>query len=370
MPNKRIFITGGHVTPALAVIGEIKKQNKPWEIIFIGRKTALEGERAISEEYRLMREAGIRFLPLYTGRILRTVTGRGLLSVLKVPLGFVMALGYVLYYRPQVVLTFGGYVSAPVALAAGLMGIPVIVHEQTSELGFANKLISRFSKKILASNPELLKKLPPGKSVYTGLPVRDNLFRPPKEPTFKYDRRFPLIYITGGTTGALSLNDLIFPLIPQLCERFMIVHQTGRQSFGKALMLAESLTEKTRLHYLAAPYFDSPDVAWLYGKALVVIGRAGANTTAEIALLGKTAVLVPLPWSAGHEQQENADRLVRAGSAVVVDQNKIDSKKFSEVLKKFFEKRAGYELRAKDLAGTLLRDGAARVVGEIEEFLA
>lgn len=363
------MITGGHVTPAIAVIEAIKKRKLPWEIVFIGRRNALEGSAEDSEEYRLVTGYGVKFLPLSSGRLLRTLTLTGIMSLFKIPWGFIQAWSYVSNENPDLILSFGGYLALPVALAAAFFRVPVVTHEQTGDFGLANKIIGLISKKILVSNLTLLANLPTGKGVFTGLPVREELFSPPKSPSFDFDKNIPLIYITGGATGAKSLNELIFPIVPELVKKFMLVHQVGGISLVKALELKRTLGE-TGKRFFVAKYFDTEDISWIYHQAVLVIGRSGANTTAELSMLSKPAVLIPLPWSAGGEQKENALVLARAGSAVVVDQNKTNSSELLKTIEEMLAKIKNYQSSASEFSKNQIRDGAARVVNELIQLLS
>lgn len=361
----KIFITGGHISPALAVVEEIRRQNKPWTIIFIGRKYVFEGSRELSEEYRLITGQGIKFIALTTGRLQRSMSLQGLLSLLRVPIGLAQSLVLISRFRPKLILSFGGYIALPVAWAGWFLGIPVLTHEQTRAVGLTNSLIARICRRILVSSPELLDRLPKDKTVVTGLLLRKSLFQPPTKPSFPCDNRLPLIYVTGGTTGAKSLNELLFPLIPKLTRHYMLVHQTGGPSLARAREIQAALPAAFRSHYQPANYFDVPDVAWAYQKAILVIGRSGANTVAEIAILGKVALLVPLPWSAGGEQQANAAWLEKAGSVMVVDQLNLDTRQLEKKLGRVLKNINTFENHAKNFAAELPHDGAARVVSQL-----
>src|SRR3989304_10101442 len=147
----KIFITGGHVTPPLAVIEEIVYRYPDWQIFFVGRKYAMEGDLTVSEEYRIIRELGLPFLPLVTGRLQRRFTRYTIPSLLKIPQGLLQAWLYVREHKPDVIVTFGGYVGLPVVLAGWLLRIPIISQDETRSVGLANRLVSLLSAKICLS---------------------------------------------------------------------------------------------------------------------------------------------------------------------------------------------------------------------------
>ena len=248
MKNKQtIFITGGHVTPAIALIDALQKNNTV-HIVFIGRTYTTEGSRTDSFEHQLIREKGIQFIPIVAGR-------HTFPSLFKIPIGFVQALMYCARYRPALIVSFGGYVALPVAIAGWLFRVPIITHEQTFVAGLANVIIARIAKRVCVTFPETLGSFPKEKSVYTGLPIRQELFTPPKQSPFpKEIDQYPLLYITGGGTGARSLNQLLFPVIPALLTTYSIIHQAGNAS----------LPEAQKIHhdrYIAAPYFPLSTVS-------------------------------------------------------------------------------------------------------------
>lgn len=360
MKHTSIVITGGHITPAMAVIDALKRNAS---IVFVGRKYAMEGSRTVSFEYRLITEKHIKFISLSTGRLQRRFTWQTIPSLLKFPVGLIQALICCLRERPSLVVSFGGYIALPTVLAAWLCRIPVITHEQTLVAGLANKIIARIAARVCVTFPETLSHFPKEKAVVTGLPIREALFTPSKKAPFSCDlMHYPLIYITGGGTGAQSLNRLLFPLLAELLKKYTIVHQVGDASLAEAQKIRNE-------RYIAASYFPLSTVSWILTHAALVFGRSGANTVTELAALGKVAILVPLPWSAGGEQKANAEWLAGHGGAVVLNQTELTPRvleqKITEVQKNimFFQKRADA------FAPEIPRDGTKRFVREIEHIL-
>lgn len=334
-----ICICGGHLTPALAVIEEIRRKKLPWNIVFIGRRHAFEGGVPAQEE-RLVRAFGVPFYALITGR------GRWFFKAL---FGFFQAIYVLLIHQPTAVLSFGGYVALPVVAAAWVIGIPVIIHEQTEDLGRTNSIAAYFARRILFARD-------------TGIPFRRALFHAPARPSFTIDADRPILYITGGSTGARSLNALVFPIVSDLVKTWTVVHQVGEADLEKA---------KSRSNrYVVAEYFDASDVSWIYRHAALVIGRAGANTTAEAAALGVPAIFIPLPWSAGGEQTKNAQRLEREGVAIVLAQHALTADKLLSSVRTMMGSITAYRKRAQLVARTYPRDAASVVVWEVERVIS
>lgn len=361
MKNKRtIALTGGHITPAIAVIEALPDDVS---VVCIGRKYAMEGSRSPSFEYRLMTKRGIRFIPITTGRLQRHMSWKTIPSLVKIPVGCIQSLWYCLRERPSLIVSFGGYVALPVAIAGWLCRIPVITHEQTRVTGLANRIIARIAKRVCVTFPETLPRLPKGKAVITGLPMREGLFTPPKKSPFVIDREhYPMIYVTGGGTGARSLNRLLFPILPELLKKYTIVHQVGDASLVEAQKIRSS-------RYIVASYFPLTIVSWIFAHAAFVIGRSGANTVMELAALGKVALLVPLPWSGGGEQQENAAWLAKNGGAVVLSQRELTPKVLEKKIGAAWRNITSLQQRADVFASKIPRDGTKRFVREIEHIL-
>ena len=147
---KKIFITGGHFAPAKAVIDKLSG----WEIFYLGRKYAMEDEKTEALEFREIKNA--HYLVITTGRLQRKFFvnwSQSVKALLKIPWGFIQSFFYLLKYRPDVILSFGGYVALPVVINAWFLDIPVITHEQTKSLGLANKIIALLAKKTLDKTP-------------------------------------------------------------------------------------------------------------------------------------------------------------------------------------------------------------------------
>ncbi len=366
--KKKIFITGGHITPAIAIIEELGTR-ADIDIVFIGRKYALEGDTLPSAEYELITAKHIRFLVITTGRLQRSFTGQTILSLLKIPVGFVQSFIYCLRERPALVVSFGGYIALPVAVAAWVLRIPVITHEQTLVAGLANKLIARVAQRVCVTFKETLEHFPKGKAVYTGLPLRIELFsRAPKAP-YDINDTYPLLYITGGATGAQSLNRLVFPVIAKLLKTFTVVHQVGSSSLKEAQNIHELLPIADQKRYIVKSYIPLSELSWILAHAKIVAGRSGANTVVELAALGKVAIFIPLPWSAGNEQYRNALWLAQHGAAMVVEQKTLTPQLFGDSIISLWKMYDREQKRASSFAKNIPRDGAKRFVHQIDSLL-
>ncbi len=302
----RILVTGGHLTPALALIDKLKNH----EIVFVGRKYALEHEQTLSLEYKEITKRNIKFIDLTTGRINRSVSLRDFLSILRIPLGFYQGFKIIRNEKPDRVLSFGSYLAAPVAFWAWFFRIPVFSHEQTIQPGLSNRFIALFSKKVFVSFEETLQYFPKQKTVLTGNPIRQSIFKIQKKP-FVIEKDKPVLYITGGSLGSHSINMHVKNILPKLLKDFIIIHQTGDtkeyRDFEELEKFRKQLPEAVKDNYILSRHFFEEEIGYIYSLTDIVIGRAGANTFFELLALEKPTIFIPLPWSGHKEQQKQAD---------------------------------------------------------------
>ncbi len=315
---KKVAICGGHLTPALALIEELEKKNDV-EIIFFGRKYTAEGTKIQSAEYKLIKEKGIKFTEITTGRLQRKFTRHTPVSLAKVPGGFAQALFHLRREKPAVVVSFGGYVGLPVVFSAKLLGIKTIIHEQSAIPGLANKISAKICDNIFVSFPKTLKYFPAGNTTLIGNLTRADVYK--KQASTKKIGDFiskskELIFITGGNQGSHFINTLILNSLEKL-KGYQILHQVGTLNFKGDF---EKARKKSNNNYLPVDYLTNSDFGAAINSAKIIISRSGANTVWELATLSKVAILIPLPISAAGEQYENAQILKEAGSAVVLNQ--------------------------------------------------
>jgi len=218
-------------------------------------------------------------------------------------------------------------------IAGWLVGIPTVIHEQTHRLGLANAIAAEFADRILVTFPDANRQHDARVHV-TGLPLRQSFTVAPEHVSFPIPAKKPVLYITGGTTGAVSMNDLVFPCINSLVHDYTVIHQAGQQSYAKALTVLEALPKEDQSSYIPTPFVESSDVSWIMHHAQLIIGRSGANTVAEVAALNKSAVFIPLPWSGFKEQLRNATWYAAQGGNVrIVDQQRTSSDQLYAIIR-------------------------------------
>jgi UDP-N-acetylglucosamine--N-acetylmuramyl-(pentapeptide) pyrophosphoryl-undecaprenol N-acetylglucosamine transferase len=235
---------------------------------------------------------------------------------------FFYSMGILKKYSPKAVVAFGGYVSAPIGLAAFFSGVPLILHEQTRKVGGANNVLRRFCTLFFTSFPETVG-ITSAESICVGMLLREELFHPPASLSFHFSLEKPLIYLTGGTTGAKSMNDLLFPIISELLQRYSIIHQTGEPSLDAAMKLKKMLPKEISHRYYPLASVSPADVSWILHHARLIIGRSGMNTVYETLCFGIPAIFIPLPWSPQKEQEDNAKFAASYKTAWILPQNEV-----------------------------------------------
>lgn len=364
---KKIVITGGHLTPALAVIQELKKRGG-WEVYFIGRKYATEGSKVVSAESKIISDMGVKFFPLFTGRLQRRFTRYTIPSLFRIPLGFFQSFWLLFKIRPDVLCSFGGYVSVPVVVVGWLLRVPIITHEQTVIYGLASKINAVFANKIAVSFPRSSDFFPKNKTVFTGNPIREEILSHKNQERLDLaENKKPIIYITGGNQGSQVINKAVVKVLPDILEKFRVIHQAGENNYDEIYRETKDLPQFGK-EYLLYPYLSPKEVGWVFDKANLVVSRSGANITTELAALGKPSLLIPIPWTYQDEQTKNAQMLVEAGTAEILPQSSLSGEKLLLRIKEMFGEMDIYEKNAPNSKTLVKLDSASKIVDEIEKL--
>jgi UDP-N-acetylglucosamine--N-acetylmuramyl-(pentapeptide) pyrophosphoryl-undecaprenol N-acetylglucosamine transferase len=336
--------TGGHVFPALAVAAEMKRAG--WRVVWLGSRDGMEASLVPKHGYAMewIRFSGLR--------------NKGLVRMALLPLNLLIAFWQsarvIFRVRPDVVLGMGGYVSFPGGMMAAFLDRPLVVHEQNSIAGLANRVLAQVADRRLTGFPEVLKK-----SQWCGNPVRHEIAALPSPEQRFRERSGPLrLLVVGGSLGAQALNEVV-PQSLALIDpplRPAVTHQAGqrhlealRANYASAGVQAETVA-----------FID--DMAARYAEVDLVICRAGALTVSELAAAGVASVLVPYPHAVDDHQTHNARFLADAGAAVLVQQRELSARRLADLLVGFTrEKLAEMGIRARALA----KPDAAAVVAAV-----
>lgn len=336
--------TGGHVFPGLAVARALRDEG--WRVVWLGNRAGMEATLVPKHDIPMefIQFGGLR--------------GKGLMTKLLLPLNLLRAfwqsLGALRRVKPDVVLGMGGYITFPAGMMASLLGRPLVLHEQNSIAGLANKVLAKVADRVLCAFPDAL----PG-SEWTGNPVRDEVAHL-AAPEARYDSRTgPLrVLVVGGSLGAAALNDVVPKAIAMLpaAQRPVVRHQAGAKQI-----------DALRANYAAAgvqgdcvPFID--DMAAAYAEADLVICRAGAMTVSEVAAAGVAALFVPFPHAVDDHQTTNAAFLSKQGAALLVPQHELTASGLAHTLSTLSRPQLKDMAR---VARSLARPEATRRVAEI-----
>ena len=371
MREIKILVTGGgssgHISPALAIIKTIVAEggeSRQWtpRFLYVGGKRGLEQEQVEAE--------GIPFVGVETGKLRRYFSRQNFSDALRVPVGIGQAFGIVRRFRPDVVLATGGYVAVPPVLAAAARRVPIVTHEQTVQIGLANRINARFATKIALSFASALEELSPSlrrKAFVSGNPVRPQIFGGDASKAiafcdFDEQDDLPTIYVTGGSQGARILNRAVEEILPQLLGRCRVIHQCGHQSndpdFERLLHAQSTLEPRLKRRYSVARFIRD-ELRDVFALSHLVVGRAGAGTVTELCALGKAAIYVPLVPTGGDEQTRNAQMVEAAGAAYIIRQNELSGAKLLETITSLLNDAPQLQEMGQ-AAQTLARPDAAR----------
>jgi UDP-N-acetylglucosamine--N-acetylmuramyl-(pentapeptide) pyrophosphoryl-undecaprenol N-acetylglucosamine transferase len=278
-------------------------------------------------EARRAPERAIPYFAIPTGKLRRYWAWQNVVDLaVAVPAGVAIAAQLLGRLRPRVVFATGGFVALPVVLAAAILRLPIVIHEQTTAPGLANRTAARFARRIAVTFLDGSGAFPTAKVVVTGNPLRPELRGGSPDDAvrrFGLDAVLPLVYVTGGAQGAQRINRAVGTALLPLLERAQVVHQcganpaTGDRQWLEARRAA--LPEPLRARYTIVPYVGA-ELAGIYAAAALVVARAGAGTVNECCQLGLPALYIPLPGTSGDEQTLNARLVAGADGAVVLPQ--------------------------------------------------
>ena len=297
--------TGGHLYPALAVAQYLRTTRSDFQAHFLGSAQGLEAKLVPAHGFPLTLVPGSGFRRLgLAGR------ARAILGLVR---GLVAALAIVRRERPDVVLATGGYASLAAGLAAAILHRPLVVQEQNSIPGFTNRLLGRLAREVHVAFPAAAARFGGARAVHcSGNPLRPELLQPAATPA-DLPPDVPRVLVVGGSRGARSINAAVADAIPILAatRRIVWVWQTGELDHAATAPRWRDRPDVRVYAYLH-------DMAALLQSATVVVCRAGAMTIAELAALGKVAILIPFPGAVDDHQTANARVLADAGAAILL----------------------------------------------------
>jgi len=339
--------TGGHLYPGIAIAREVLRESGN-SVLFVGTEQGIEA-RVLPKE-----NLPLRFISV--GRLKGMSAGAVIKTLVTLPRSVFESVGLLHAVSPDVVIGVGGYASGPVAAAAWLQRVPLIIVEPNSYAGLANRLLGRFAQKVVLTFPGNDRKgfFPAKKLVVLGPLVRKGIERGLRQDALKdlgLDQDRFTVFIMGGSGGAHAINMAMKDAAAELSGMpgLQVLHQTGEKD---AQEVAQGY-QKASLKSVVLPYIH--DMAGAYAAADLVVSRSGATTVAELAVCGKRAVLVPFPFAADNHQEFNARTLAGQGMAEVIVQKDLTPARLAAVIKQ-------YAAQGRTAAQPLASDAAEEIV--------
>jgi UDP-N-acetylglucosamine--N-acetylmuramyl-(pentapeptide) pyrophosphoryl-undecaprenol N-acetylglucosamine transferase len=351
--------TGGHLYPGIAVAREIVARVPAARVAFVGTAEGLEARVVPREGFDLdvIRSAGLKG---------KSLAGRARGAALLLP-GIADAWQVVSRRRPDVVIGVGGYSSGPVVLVAALRGVPTMVLEQNAAPGLTNRLLARWVNAAAVTYQETLSYFR-GKGFVSGNPVRPEFFAA-VGPSSSFEigsSTFGRVLVLGGSQGAHAINVAMVAAAPQLVRTrpdLEVVHQTGERD----LVTVREAYERAGIAARTESFMHA--VAREMSAADLVICRAGATTLAELAALGRPAVLVPFPSATDDHQRKNARVLAAAGAAELLDQRDLSGPKLAEVVDRLLGDRQRLDMMSQAVRQFARPAAASRIVDRMLELV-
>lgn len=343
--------TGGHLFPAVATAQEFKAQLPDTEVLFVGTRRKMDSKSLGAYGFT---SASILCYGL---------KGKNPLELLKalavLPLSYLQALLIIRRFKPDIIFGVGGYVTGPVVLAGKNLGVPVVIHEQNSVPGLANRRLGRIVDKVCLSLPGSGTEFPAGKILYTGNPVRSKILElAEKDSPRKSEKR--TLLILGGSQGAQAVNTLVTEALCSMADEELrtirVIHQTGDKDEEQV----KNVYRQRGVDAEVAGFFTQ--MHEIYAQADLLVSRAGATTLSEIAVLGKPAILIPYPSAADNHQEKNGHYYVSGGGAVQFRQKELTAQQLRETILQLMNNKEQLHTMGAAMKRLAFPDAAKRIV--------
>lgn len=329
---KKIIMTGGgtagHVTPNIALMPALKEAG--FDIEYIGSINGMEKG--------LIEATGTPYHGISSGKLRRYFDWKNFSDPFRVLKGYGQAVSLMKKIKPDVVFSKGGFVSVPVVLAAKHCHIPAIIHESDITPGLANKIAIKGAKKVCCNFPETMKYLPADKAVLTGSPIRRELFSGNAENAVRLcnfkDHSKPVLLIIGGSLGSKIVNEAVRKVLPELLEKFYVIHLCGKGNLDNSL--------SGTIGYAQFEYASS-ELTDMFALADMAISRAGANSICELLALHKPNILIPLSAAASRgDQVLNANSFKKQGFSYVLEEEHLTAESLLRAVEEVYDNRQKY----------------------------
>ncbi|OHB17248.1 MAG: hypothetical protein A2749_00070 [Parcubacteria group bacterium RIFCSPHIGHO2_01_FULL_45_26] len=357
--------SGGHFYPLIAIVQEINKLVDARKLV--ESKYYYMADSKYDEE--ALFEYKIEYRHIYAGKLRNYVSLKNISDLFKTIAGLLGAVWEMFKIYPDVVVSKGGYASFPSVFAAKILGVPVVIHESDSIPGRVNLFAGKFAKRVAVSYEEAAKYFPEEKVALTGVPIRRELLSATKVGAREYlhlEVDLPVIMVVGGSQGARAINEVILDILPDLLERYQIIHQVGSLNVdeikAKIPVLLANSQHKER--YKMFGFLGPRALSMSAGVSSLVITRAGSTFLFEIAAWGRASIVIPIPSEVSRDQYRNAFNYARAGAGVLLEEANLTPHVLLSEIERIMgnsEVREQLESHAKAFA----RPDAARKIAEV-----
>lgn len=352
--------TGGHFYPLMAVAETLREQPEQPELYYFGPDPYSQSDLVAHN---------ITYASCPAGKLRLYFSIQNFFDPFRTFFGLFVALWKLYLIYPDVIFSKGGYTSVPVLLAARFLRIPVVIHESDTVPGRANLLAKSFARYIAISYQEAAEHFPAGKTALTGIPIRRALLTADPDPygTLGIPNDLPLIYVTGGSSGAERLNNLILRCLDELLPMARIYHQTGESHVkGLALTVDSLITDPTlRSRYHLVGTLPAHQVNALLSAASVVITRAGSTTLFEIGIHGTPSIVIPIPEDVSRDQRSNAYAFARSGGATVMEEHNLTEALLVAEIRSIIGSRETWQAMSAAAKQFVPTDAAAKIAASL-----
>jgi len=317
--------TGGHFYPIIAIAEKLNQIIDQEKII----QSRLYFMSTNEYDKEALLKNGLVFVGISTGKMRLYPSIQNFFDYFKIFFGAISAIFKIFSIYPDVIVGKGGYASFPALFAARALRIPVIIHESDSVPGKVNKWAGKFAKRVAISFAEASEYFPKEKIALTGVPIRQEIIQSSDKGVYEYlklDPGRPTILILGGSQGAKIINETILETLPELLNKYQIIHQVGNKNIEEIESYSSVILEKHphKDEYRPVDYLNPLAIKMSAGAANLVISRAGASAIFEIAAWGTPSIIIPISKSNGDHQRKNAFNYARSGACVVLEETNLE----------------------------------------------
>lgn len=348
--------TGGHIYPAIAILEKIKEYEPGSEILYIGTTDRMEKDIIPKLGYSYV---GIEMKGLNRKKPLQNIS-----VYFTFRKAIKEAMRQIKRFHPDIVVGVGGYISAPVIIAAHKLKCKILIHEQNSIPGITNKYVSKYANRICVSLPDTVSKFPKGKAIYTGNPRSEQILdaKPIQKKDFGLDETRKLVVIFMGSLGSVTMTQRLRELLPSFKNKnYQVILITGKSYYKdyKKIKIPDNVG--------IISYLDN--LIELLKRTDLVVARAGASTIAEITAIGLPAILVPSPYVTENHQMKNAQELEKIQAASILEEKDFSKDTLIPMIDNILGDNVLYKKMKKSSKKLGVADSATRVYREIKKVI-